>query len=312
MDTGMDTGMNITRILQKNNKNFVYYCKNSQVINKNTLERIRKLHIPPNWTNIKIADSETDYLQVTGEDSKGRTQYIYHPIFVELSKLEKYTRLCLFIKKLPILIKHINKKLTGKIDLNDKEYIIALLFRILCKTHSRIGNDHYAEENNTYGLTTLLKNHMTIIGDSIIFSFVGKKNIKQELIFTDKICNIVLKELKKIPGDRLFKTRDQQIIRSSDMNDYMKNIIGEDFSCKDFRTYASNQLFINKLYTKQLPINITQTKKTLNECYDEVANELGHSRAISRASYVMPSISQKYLENPSEFLKNKYTLRDFF
>jgi len=236
--------MNITRDIQ--NKKFVYYQNGKQILDKNVLERIRKLHIPPMWNDIKIANLDTDYLQSTAIDKKGRTQYIYHPIFNELNKIEKYDRIALFAKKLPLLINHVNKKLLSG-NINDKEYIIALIIRILSKTHSRIGNDVYAEDNKTFGLTTLLKRHINISGDTITLSYIGKKSIKQKLIFTDAKSSKILKDLINLRGDRLFKTNDGQIIRSQDINDYIKNIMGDDFSAKDFRSYNSNDLFLKTL-----------------------------------------------------------------
>jgi DNA topoisomerase-1 len=209
-------------------------------------------------------------------------------------------------------MKTVGKKMHGTLDLSDKEYIISLIFRILSKTHSRIGNDHFAEENNTYGLTTLLKKHLSISGDTICLSFVGKKSIKQQFIFTDKICSAALKELKKIPGDRLFKTKDQDPVVSNDINCYLKNIMGDDFTAKDFRTYAANDLFLKFILQKDIPQNITQIKKTINECYDEVADELGHTRAVCRTSYVMPIIPEKYTENPNDFIKTVKGLDDIF
>jgi DNA topoisomerase-1 len=302
--------MNITRKFI--NDKFIYFLEGKKITNDGTLMRIKKLHIPPKWTNVQISDSETDYLQATGNDIKGRVQYIYHPAWVALSKIEKYNRLKLFAKKLPLLMKMVNKKMHGPIDLNDKEYIISLIFRILNKTHSRIGNDHFAEENNTYGLTTLLKKHVVLNGDTISISFVGKKNIKQQFMFTDKICSDALKELKKIPGDRLFKTKDLESITSNDINCYLKTLMGDDFTAKDFRTYAANDLFLKFILQKDIPSSITQTRKTLNVCYDEVANELGHTRSVCRSSYVMPLISEKYIENPNNFTKTIKGLDDVF
>lgn len=284
----------ITRRVE--NKEFVYYSNGHKVINKDTLARIKKLHIPPKWVNVKISTNETDYLQATGNDNKGRVQYIYHPVWVAISKIEKYNRLKLFAKKLPILMKTVGKKAHGSVDLYDKEYIISIIFRILSKTHSRIGNDHFAEQNNTYGLTTLLKKHLSINGDTITISFIGKKNVKQQFIFTDKICSSALKELKKMcnnPDDRLFKTKNQDPITSNDINCYLKNIMGDDFTAKDFRTYAANDLFLKFILQKDVPCTVTQTKKTINECYDEVADELGHTRSVCRTSYVMPLIAEK-------------------
>ncbi len=300
----------ITRRIE--NKEFVYYQNNHKIINKDTLSRIKKLHIPPKWAGVNISSSDIDYLQATGNDNKGRVQYVYHPMWVVLSKIEKYNRLKLFAKKLPLLLKTVNKKTHGPIDLTNKEYIIALIFRILNKTHSRIGNDHFAEENNTYGLTTLLKKHLSINGDVISLSFVGKKSIKQQFIFTDKICSIALKELKNIPGDRLFKTKNQDPITSNDINTYLKHIMGDDFTAKDFRTYAANDLFLKFILQRDIPNGITQTKRTINECYDEVAEELHHSRSICRSSYVMPIISEKYMENPYDFVSKRTSLDDIF
>ncbi len=300
----------ITRKIE--NKEFVYYQNNKQIIDNDILNRIRKLRIPPKWINVNISNSETEYLQATGNDNKGRVQYVYHPVWIALSKLEKYNRLKLFSKKLPLLMKTVGKKIHGVVDISDKEYIIALIFRILNKTHSRIGNDHFAEENNTYGLTTLLKKHLSISGDTISLSFIGKKSIKQQFIFSDKICSTALKELKKIPGDRLFKTKDQDPITSNDINSYLKNIMGDDFTAKDFRTYAANDLFLKFILQKDIPNGITQMKRTINECYDEVSKELGNTRAVCRTSYVMPIISEKYNDNPSEFIKTIKELDDVF
>ena len=300
----------ITRRVE--NKEFVYYYNGLKVINKDTLTRIRKLHIPPKWTNVQISNSETNYLQATGNDIKGRVQYIYHPVWIALSKIEKYNRLKQFAKKLPLLMKTVNKKIHGPINISDKEYIISLIFRILNKTHSRIGNDHFAEENNTYGLTTLLKKHVVLNGDSISIAFVGKKNIKQQFMFIDKICSIALKELNKIPGDRLFKTKDLEPITSNDINCYLKTTMCDDFTAKDFRTYAANDLFLKFILQKEIPSGVTQTKKMLNKCYDEVADELGHTRSVCRSSYVMPLIPEKYIENPSEFKRTIKDLNDIF
>lgn len=299
--------MDIFRILK--NEEFIYYQNSKRIINKDTLERIKKLHIPPKWINVKISNNPEDYLQVTGHDSKGRTQYIYHPLWNALVKVEKYQRMKQFMEKLPSFLGRINKKLNERIQLNDKEYIIALLFRIMNKTYSRVGNDYYADTNKTYGLTTLLKKHVTISNDIITFNFIGKKNIRQLFRFNDKLISLALKELQKIPGDRLFKTTNGEYIRSTDMNEYIKLIMGGDFSVKDFRTYASNNLFLNLLLSKEIPTSVTAAKKLINNCYDEVAKRLGHTRNISRSSYVMPIIAEQYLENPVKFKNNKPSLK---
>lgn len=310
MNTSMSV-LNITRI--KEGENFVYYDKhNKRITNKDTLERIKKLHIPPNWKNVLVSDSDTDYLQTTGIDTKGRTQYIYHPVWVSISRIEKYDRMKLFAKKLPVLMKIMDKKIHDSMDLEDKEYIVSLIFRILKITHSRIGNDHFAQENNTFGLTTLQKKHVSIDSNNVRIAFVGKKNVKQTFSFNDKLCSKILQELKKIPGERLFKTKSQDCITSNDINNCIRSIMGEDFSAKDFRTYAANELFLKSIHEKDIPSGTTQMKKIINECYDEVAEELGNTRSICKTSYVMPIISEKYKEDPKKFLSKNRTLEDLF
>ncbi len=296
--------MNITRKKNvKNIKRFTYYRNGKKIIDKPTLERIDRLHIPPMWDNVLVSENITDYLQATGKDEKGRTQYIYHPVWVELSKVEKYARLARFNKLLPQLTKQINQKLSGSVDTSSREYLIALVFRILSNTHARIGNECYADENNTYGLTTLTKNHMKIYSNgNIKFSFIGKKGVSQNLNFRDTVCLKALKEFSKIPGERLFQTTDQQPLKAIEMNEYLKNKMGEDFTCKDFRTHGSNVLFLKILCKQEAPTSITGSKRILNKVYDEVAEQLGHTRAISKKSYVMPMIGERFLENPGYFL----------
>jgi DNA topoisomerase-1 len=316
--------MNITR--SKIGQKWEYKYKNTKITDNDTIHRIKKLGIPPNWKNIEISKLDTNYLQATGVDAKGRTQYIYHPMWIALSTTEKYSRLANFTKKLPSLTRIINKKLSEKINTSDKEFIIALMFRILTKTHARIGNDCYADENNTYGLTTLLKKHIRIDkNNNILLSFVGKKGVKQDLRFKDTLSAKILNELLKIPGDRLFKTQDVgnfiknggNFVKAIEMNDYLKNALGSDFTCKDFRTYASNALFLKILCKKDAPTSVTGAKRNVKETYDEVANELGHTRAISKKSYVIPLLEEQYLINPAEFVgKNgdkilKNILKDF-
>jgi DNA topoisomerase-1 len=301
--------MNITRSSTKGpvngleSKHPLYFGPNkSKIHDSKILDRIKKLGIPPAWTNVKIADSDTEYLQVTGTDEKGRTQYIYHPMWVELSKIEKYERLANFQNRLPLLIQKIKQKLSGPIDLTSREYLIALLFRIMSLTLIRIGNECYADENNTYGLTTLLKKHVKIEGNVIKFSFVGKKSIKQNISFSDSNSLRAIKELMKIPGNSLFQTTGHESIKSNDMNKYIKDIIGEEFTCKDFRTHGANVLFLELLCKQELPSNKTQSKKILNKVFDQVAEKLGHTRAICKKSYVMQSIPEQFIENPHKFI----------
>jgi DNA topoisomerase-1 len=280
----------------------------NQVTNQHTLDRIKKLRIPPIWDNVEIDASENNYLQATGKDSKDRTQYIYHHKWVENARKEKFRRLSELSVKVPGLTRKLDRLLKD-IDLTDKNYIIYLVIKILLKSHSRIGNDLYAEENNTFGITTLLKRHLTIVGDTITLSFIGKKGVHQRITFEDQICVNALKELIKLPGTRLFKTVDGEPIKSIDINNYVRENIG-DFTSKDFRTYSSNKLFIDLLKNKTIPTNEAEAKKAVITSYSEVANQLGHTKEVAKNSYVMPIIAEKYLEDPKGF--SKRTLNSFF
>lgn len=287
---------------KKNAIVFTYYYKNGKLISKDDQDRVKQLCIPPMWKDVHVAEDPTNYVQVSGVDERGKTQYIYHPMWVELSKIDKYDRLQRFTQKIDQLKKHIQKILSGAILLK-RTYLIAFIFHVLLKTHSRIGNEQYAEENNTYGLTTLLKKHMTIKNDKISFKFIGKKGIKQHLSFIDPQSVKIFKELLKIPGEKLFQTLDQEPITAIDMNNYLREVTGDDFTCKDFRTYASNILFLTIMSkVKTVPESETAKKKTLNEVYDQVATLLGHTRAICKKSYVMTTIPEKFIQDPTKFI----------
>lgn len=281
-----------------------------KIVDETILNRIKKLCIPPAWINVQISTSDVDYLQATGYDSKGLKQYIYHPVWNTLMKMEKYNRLKDFTRRLPCVASATSKVLNGPIMLDSKEYVAALIFKILQKTHSRIGNDCFAEKNNTYGLTTLLKKHVTVKGASIYISFVGKKNITQQFEFKDPQLSKIMTELLKIPGDRLFKTSKGEHITSADINMYLKDKMKGDFTAKDFRTHAANYLFLKFLLKMEIPTTKGGFVRTANEVYDKVAEELGNTRAVCKTSYVMPIIFEKYSENPSQFVAKNPTLAD--
>lgn len=301
----------ISRIcIKKENKIKIYQYNHSdskKVSDEDTLERIYKLHIPPGWKNVEVSNNPTDYLQVSGIDESGKTQYIYHPLWITLSKVQKFNRLGTFIDKLPLLINSIKYKLNNynKNSLNDYEFLLALVFRILYKTYSRIGNECYAEENNTYGLTTLLKSHLKFKGtQTIILNYVGKRNVVQNLEFDDPLVYKILKDLVKLPGPKLFKTTNGIVVKSLDMNYYLKEKMGENFTVKDFRTYASNKLFIDILSKKEIPRLDAEKhlQKNIRDTYNEVAEYLGHTAMISKKSYVMELIPETYLKDPKKFI----------
>jgi DNA topoisomerase I len=280
---------------------FKYFQNRKEIDDKKNLERIKKLCIPPNWVDVKISISETSRLQAVGKDSK-KIQYIYHPMWVELAMYDKYKRMGKFCILIPQFEKQLNKDINSK-DL--KTQTISSMFRILRLTHMRIGNENYATINNTYGICTLEKKHVTLKNKMVIFRFIGKKGVKHKIICKDSICIKFIKDLLKIDGKRLFqyqlRNNVYQLVSALDLNNYLQKNIGKEFTCKDFRTYASNILFLEIICKLPVPTTEGEKKTNLIETYDKVAEKMGHTRAISKKSYIMPLINDKYMKSPRVF-----------
>ncbi len=259
-----------------------------------TLYRIKKLGIPPGWKDTHISKDPLAYLQVTGIDAKGKKQYIYHPVFIELTTNEKFKRIKNFCKGLKLFINRVNRISDTNTNTNNKESIICLMFKILYRTYLRVGN--YGQ--NTYGLTTLEKRHVKLIEpDTVIFDFIGKKNVRNYKVLKDSNIFKKIKQLINGQGqsstDKIFITSGHSPITSLDMNNYIQEYMGPEFSCKDFRTYASNILFI-QLLSSGIPIK---------DAYDQVATELCHTKNISKKSYITNKIEEIYKTRPELFNK---------
>ena len=299
--------MDIKRTIQKNTKKteiktFIYTKGEGEGKGKGVpcsredLDRIHKLCIPPNWNEVCISNSPISHLQVTGNDNK-KIQYIYHPMWVVLTNYEKYRRMGKFSKKIDLFMEKINRDINSQCV---RTRTLAMMFKILNLTHIRVGNECYAKNNNTYGLITLEKKHITFNGNiTVILNFVGKKSVVQHIEFNDQHCAVFLKSVcsKITPNDRVFPG-----VSGGILNKYLQETIGDEFSCKDFRTYASNVLFLKYLCKLEYPNNSSEIKKNLISVYNTVASKLGHTRAISKKSYVMPIISEQYTVNPLQFV----------
>lgn len=293
----MDIKRIATQVGIKNNKK-VYkfvYNKYGQPVNNQELLRIKKLRIPPNWKDVCISNSPISHLQVLGKDSKERVQYIYHPMWVFLTSSDKYVRMGRFSKKIGLF----EKKIKNDALRSEPSNIYAILFTILKHTHIRIGNECYAKDNNTYGLITLEKRHITLDNNKIRLKFTGKKGVKQDIVFKDPLClnyfKRVLPRLK--PNQRVFPN-----ISGTQVNKYLQDTIGNEFTCKDFRTYASNIMFLKHLCTLPEPTSNKDITNNLKNVYDLVAEKLGHTRAVSKNSYIMKLIPEQYSINPKQFV----------
>ena len=260
-----------------------YYTLNSVLSNEDR-SRIKSLRIPPNWKNVKISKDPSNKIQVTGEDVRGRTQYIYHPIWTLFSKETNYTKInSINFNKLNSILNKYNKKSESF----NKNYIIANMIILMKDLNIRVGNDIYLEENDSVGICTMSKSHFK--KDKLVFK--GKKGIMHEKQLNKYHINFINK-LLKIPGKSLFKyydidTNSYKKITANDINNFLKINIDENMTCKDIRTYSANNIF-TKEYNKLLKNGISQNKAKI-EAIKYTAHELGNTPKVCRDSYINPN-----------------------
>ncbi|MGK4567891.1 DNA topoisomerase IB [Flavobacterium sp. 3HN19-14] len=282
---------------KKSGDSFTYTDENyKNVSNKEVLERIKKLVIPPAWENVWISPYENGHLQVTGTDTKGRKQYRYHPNWNKIRNQSKFFRLRRFAEVIPKIRKQVDK------DLNRKglpfEKVVALVVKLIEMTNIRIGNDAYKKLYGSFGLTTLRDKHVSFSGEKISFVFVGKKGVHHQIsLKSRKLANLVRK-CKDIPGQELFQYYDDngnhKTIGSADINCYLKEITGEEFTAKDFRCWAGSVNALKAFQEAGSPKNSTETKHTIIEVLDEVASKLGNTRTVCKKYYVHPTVIAAY------------------
>lgn len=299
----------ITR--KKVNDNFKYfYISNHKEVSNKDLERINKLGIPPAWENLWVSIDPKSKIQVVGIDMKGRKQYRYHDEHILNAEKEKFLRLYDFIKALPILEKNISSH--SKLDSYNKLKVITTILKIIKLTYMRVGKEQYARENKSYGISSLKKKHMVIKGDIINFNFKGKSNQRLNYTLINNDIKSHLTILGNLEGDKLFQYIDEnnkiRKITDCDINDYVQEYMGKDFTVKDFRTYAANYHFLESLLNetrKRLPKNDSARKKNIVKSLKQTAKFLKHTKNISKKSYVMNFIIDMYKNDPSYFVKKK-------
>lgn len=297
---------------KKDGDKFVYYyIKNNNVVPESIIKRINKLRIPPAWTELWISINPSSTIQVIGTDNKGRKQYIYHTKHVEEAEKEKFLRLYKFIKALPKLEKYI--KIHANYPAYNKYKVITTMLNIVKKLHIRAGKEKYAKENKSYGISSLKKKHIKINGNLIKFKFKGKS--KKILSFTliDEQIKEHLNKLLKLEGEKLFQYIDEndfiRKVSDTELNHYIQDFMGSEFSVKDFRTYAANYHFIESLLNetkKRNPKNQKIIKKNILNAIKITAHHLRHTKSISKKSYVMNFTVELYNKNPEYFIKHKH------
>lgn len=297
---------------KKVNNEFVYfYIKTKNEIPKHELDRIYKLKIPPAWTDLWISIDHKSNIQAIGTDTKGRKQYIYHHKHIVEAEKKKFSRLFNFIRAIPNLEKIIKNH--NKLPAYHKYKVIATMLLIVKELHLRVGKEQYARENKSYGVSSLKKSHLKFEGDTIKLKFKGKS--KKILSYSLKDSNIKehLQFLLKLEGDKLFQYLDEndkvRKITDSDLNHYIQDHMGSEFTIKDFRTYAANFHFIRAILDetkKRTPKNEKVIKKNILNALKTTAHYLRHTKAISKKSYVMNFVTDLYQSQSDYFVKRKY------
>ena len=264
-------------------KGFTYTASDGRTIrDAETIRRIRRLAIPPAWTDVWICPDPRGHLQSTGRDARGRKQYRYHPGWREVRDAVKYDRMLAFAESLPKIREQTDRDLERP-DL-PREKVLATIVRLLEDTRIRIGNDEYRKENGSYGLTTLRNRHVNVIGAEVRFTFRGKSGKSHTVELHDRRMARVIKRFLEIPGQELFKyveKGDVKAIDSADVNDYLRQITGDDFTAKDFRTWAGTILAARFLRETAGATNSRAAKKQLVHAIARVADELGNTAAVA-------------------------------
>ena len=280
-------------------KGFTYIdADGNRVRDKAQLERIRKLVIPPAWTDVWICPSATGHIQATGRDAKGRKQYRYHDKWRAVRDEAKFERLAAFAETLPALRRRVRKDM-ARVGL-PKEKIVATIVALLDCCFARIGNEQYARSNGSFGLTTLRCRHARFDGSKLRLKYKGKAGKEHEAYIDDRQIVYIVRKCQDIPGQELFQYLDEdgtgQPVTSDDVNEYLREVTSAEFSAKDFRTWAGTVTAVKTLARTDPPESERERDRAVVEAVDEVAAELGNTRAIARKSYVHPEVIAGYMD----------------
>lgn len=282
---------------QRDGDGFIYLDENDEVIrDSETLDRIRSLVIPPAYESVWISPDPNGHIQAVGWDAKGRKQYRYHPEYRKIRDLVKFDRMQAFGRVLPRIRRAVNRDL--KLRGMPKRKVLAAVVKLLETTYIRIGNEEYAEDNGSFGLTTLRNRHVEILGEMVKFKFRGKSGQKHEIKLRDGALARIVRNCQCIPGSALFQYIDENgepaSIESGDVNDYLREISGGEFTAKDFRTWGGTCLAASYLLQKGASETAQDVKATLVEVVKEVSGKLGNKPATCRKYYIHPTIIENY------------------
>jgi len=288
--------VNLSVERKKRGRGYIFNRNGKKVLAGRELDRYKSLVIPPAWRNVRISHLPNGHLQVVGLDEKSRKQYMYHPTWSELRNKTKFFKMITFGKTLPKIRKAVDEDLDLP-QMNERK-ILALVVRLMEETHIRVGNEYYAKNNKTYGLSTLRTRHVKTSKSKMKFEFIGKKGKEHSITITDKKLIKLVNQCEEIPGWELFKFYDEfgekQVVDSAMINNYIQEISGESFTAKDFRTWAASKIFFETLNEIGFEEDEKANSKAILEAIDAAAHGLGNTRSVCRSYYVHPFITENY------------------
>jgi DNA topoisomerase-1 len=269
-----------------------------RITDQATLDRIKSLAVPPAWEDVWICPDPRGHLQATGRDSRGRKQYRYHPRWREVRDSNKFDRLVAFGLTLPKIRKRTEKDL-ARPGL-PREKVLAAVIRLLESTLIRVGNEEYARENRSFGLTTLKDRHVEVNGSEVEFRFRGKGGAEHRTGVNDRRLAAIVKRCQDLPGQQLFLYVDEdgevRDVDSNDVNEYLRQITGQDITAKDFRTWAGTVAAAWALEEFEEFDSEAQAKRNIVRAIEQVAKRLGNTPAVCRAAYIHPTVFDAYTE----------------
>ena len=302
---------------QQKGEQFEYFdTKGKPIRDEQRLLRIKRLAVPPAWTDVWICPSPNGHIQATGRDARRRKQYRYHERWREIRDENKYDRLITFGKALPKIRRRLEKDLA--LSGLPREKVLATIVQLLERSLIRVGNEEYARDNKSFGLTTMQDRHVDVKGSKLRFRFRGKSGREHEVDVTDRRIARIVSSLQDLPGQSLFQYVDDEEnvrdITSQDVNEYLREITGEDFTAKDFRTWSGTVLAAIALSAAGAFETKKQAKSNIKKAIEAVAKMLGNTPTICRQCYIHPFLLEAYLNgnsvngfksNPQEQLEKK-------
>ena len=262
-----------------------------------TRKRLNSLAIPPGWTDVWICPDADGHIQATARDSRGRKQYRYHLSYREARDRSKFRRMLEFSEVLPRLRERIERDLRAP-DLSRKQ-LLATVVRLLDRTLIRVGNDEYARENQSFGLTTLRRRHVQVKGTQLRFEFRGKSGVDHAITLDDPRLARIVQRCRDLPGQEMFQYLDtakkRHSVDSDDVNDYLKELTGRDVTAKDFRTWGGTMTAAMELRRRGVAASRREADRNVIQAVDVVAKRLGNTRSVCRKFYVHPALLEGYL-----------------